>query len=455
MKPTLKTISAAVPLHNEEIEQLLLGCLLARDHAYDEVTYMRESYFYLPVHARIYEHIRRFKESGQIVTPQTLGTYFEKDADLQHVGGGRYLVDLAQLPVSTTQVRSYAETIYQLHLRRAIRALSQNLWSLSDTASMDETPDMLIARAEKFMLEASEMRVKKEARSIADDIAGVVHRARNPQPGISTGIKCLDRKIRGFQKGKLYIIAARPSMGKSALMETCAINAALAAGRPMIFTFEMGHDEVVKRALSRFAEQAVHSGDVESWEAVDKAALEAAELPIWIDDATGLTAADISARARRHKRIHGLDILFIDYLGLVQALDPNMLRVHQLEEITRLLKNLAKELEIPVVLLSQLSRALETREDKRPVLSDLRDSGSIEQDADVVIFLYRHEYYLERERPRVSGLSETKAAEKLADHEAALAKCRGEVTLIIAKQRDGGVGMIDAKFDPIRQYFYD
>lgn len=452
--------TSAVPtLHDQDIEQAFLGCLLVDDAVYDDVAHILPAHFYTPVHGRIFELIKKHKDAGRTITPHQVVQFFANDADLSDAGGATYIHALAANVITTKSAKAHADLIYDLHLRRGIKALAGHLIELADAPDVDISPKQLLASAEKFIYEAGETAASEDTiRHISECTRRTMDRMQQPEIGIRTSIPKLDAMIRGFNPGELYIVAGRPGMGKTALGLTFALNTAISGHKVMFDSLEMPLEQVTQRLLSRLSGENVHSGGAYDADRVAAAARKLDALPLYIDDKSSLTISDIAARARRHKRRYGLDILFIDYLGLVAPEDRRANKVHQIEEITTGLKRLAKDLKIPVVLLSQLSRALEQRDNKRPMLGDLRDSGAIEQDADVVMFVYREEYYRtdegdgeQSQAPRGRVKSKAAEASTLADLEA----MKGRAEIIVAKNRQGRPGTAYLKFDAEGQVFHD
>lgn len=417
--------------HNEDVERALLGALLHNDRIYDDVAFLHPSYFYWESHGRIYAHIKAMKEQGKTVTPQYIAQYFANDNSLPE----NYIIDLADSCVSTTGAKTNAEQIYAMHLRRGLKKLARHLSDLSDNPVIDQAPQELLQAAEDFINEASKIDNSDTVRHIADKLDDAMDQFKTPPMGVKSGITQLDNLLRGYQPAKLYILGGRPAMGKTAMGLTHAINAATMGKKTLKFSLEMKHSEIQGRLIKRYGPDGTEIKD--SW--------------LWIDDKAGLTVADIAQRSRRHKRRHGLDIIFIDYLGLIRPIDKRAQMVHQIAEITGALKNLAKDLDVPVVLLCQLNRAVEKQDNKRPTLADLRDSGAIEQDADVVMFIYREEYYLANGPAQSSNYRKNSDA----DHLNALQNAKGKAEIIIAKNRHGRTGTVELKFDAERQWFHD
>ena len=448
--------------HNMEAEQGLLGALLYDNRAYDRIAdKLKPDEFYFAQHARIYAAIIESIEAGRQASPVTLKDRFENDPDLQNVGGARYLAELLASVVSVFNAEDYAVTIRGMHRRRAIIRLAAEM---RDIASRDcRDAEEILADAERALTALSDEKqgdiapvssAVTDARKWMDDVKS----GRLVQ--FKTGYKELDYKSGGLFGKTLYIIAGRPGMGKTALAVNIADN--IGKEKPVLFlSLEMPASELGMRliaartGISVSAQREVHGLSSADWENIDAAEKDIAALNLSIFDTPGISLSGIKSSARRFWRKHGPFVLIIDYLTLIKMDRGIANRVHQIEEITVGLKRLAKELDIPVILLSQLNRGLESRDDKKPNLGDLRDSGSIEQDADVVMFTYREEYYLSRSEPvRKSGQSETKYAEAYADWEAQLKRSRGGAEIIIAKNRQGRTGIVPMRFDGDRQRFY-
>lgn len=448
---------AATSINSEEVEQALLGALLVSDKLFDTIPTVRAEWFYTAVHGRIYEIIRRIKGQGGQATPAAVAQYIGNDRDLQDVGGAEYIRDLADNVVTVTGAAHHVQMLQQMHQRRALLVLARHLHDMSLQADMDTSPAALMAQAEAFIAEATESGRETTLLSMADCYAPALAAAKKPVSGLSTGLPRLTACLRGLQRKRVYVLGGRPGMGKSAAAVTIGVNVAEKGGRVQMFSLEMEHTELMQRIMSRYSDRAVHSGGVRSdeWDEVESKTADITKMPFWIDDAAGLTITEIFARARRQKRTNGLDLLIIDHLGLIVPEDRRANRVHQVGEITNMIKRMAKELDVPVLLLCQLSRAVEGRDDKRPTMSDLRDSGEIEQDADVVIFLYRHEYYLEREKPDTAKMGDQRAAAALGEWQDAMTRAKGKIDLIVAKNRSGEMGIIHAKADLARQVIYE
>lgn len=445
--------------HNLDAEQGLLGALLVDNRAMERVTdFLRAEHFYAPAHQRIFEAIHRLIDRGQTASPVTLKTYFEKDEDLAPVGGAQYLADLASSMVTIINAEDYGRTIYELHLRRQLISLGENIVNDAYQHTLDRDAQNAIEEAEGQLFklaESGESRggfvTLKESVGKAIEIAENARKMGGQISGVTTGLLDVDTMLGGLHNSDLLILAGRPSMGKTALATNMAFNAALryaeTGGKEGaivgMFSLEMSADQLATRILADQAEisgDAIRKGNIkqEDFRRFAEASQKLSQVPLYIDDTPALSISAVRTRARRLKRQKGLGMLVIDYLQLLHGTGSKQStenRVNEVSEITRGLKAIAKELQIPVLALSQLSRAVEQREDKRPMLSDLRESGSIEQDADVVMFVFRKEYYLERLRPDDSAGSEKILAwQDGMDRSKSMAEC------IIAKQRHGPIG---------------
>ncbi|MFP4386357.1 MAG: replicative DNA helicase [Alphaproteobacteria bacterium] len=450
--------------HNSEAEQGLLGALLVDNRAYEKISdTLRAEYFFIPVHQRIYTAISQFIERGQTASPVTLKGYFEEDEDLSELGGGLYLADLAGSIISVINVRDYAQTIYELHMRRELISLGEDVVNEAHSLKLDSSVMDTIDTAEARLFSLAENGETKggftslrDSVLVSIEIAEKAFKAKGHVTGFTTGLRDMDRQLGGLHPSDLIILAGRPSMGKTALATNIAFNSArIYAGsggqegaRVGFFSLEMSADQLATRILADVASISAHAikqGNIkqDDFQSFVKASQELAQVPLYIDDTPALTIGAVRTRARRLKRQHGLDMLVIDYLQLLRgsgSRQSESSRVNEVSEITRGLKAIAKELNIPVLALSQLSRSVEQREDKKPMLSDLRESGSIEQDADVVMFVYREEYYLHRAEPELGTEKHMKWQEKC---ERALNV--GEA--IIAKARHGPIGSVRMHFD--------
>ncbi|MEN3950527.1 replicative DNA helicase [Iodidimonas sp. SYSU 1G8] len=454
--------------HNLEVEQALLGVILNNNDAANRVSFVMAEHFFDPLHQRIFATAMRLIERGQLAIPATLKTYMESDVGLREVGGPQYLARLAAAATSMLHAEEYGRTIYDLALRRQLILIGEETvhnateadTELSATSQIEQAEQKLFTLAESGQ---SEEGFKPFSRSIHAAIENIdaARKREGKLTGVSTGMRAMDELLGGLHKSDLIILAGRPSMGKTALATNIAFNAAkkwhqskLDGEDPMqgggavvgFFSLEMSAEQLAARMLSEQAEvpsEKLRRGDMshEQFRALVRASQEIEDIPLFIDDTPALSIAGVMSRARRLKRQHNLGMVVIDYLQLARPSGQQKTenRVQEVSEITRGLKALAKTLNVPVLALSQLSRSVEQREDKRPQLSDLRESGSIEQDADVVMFVYRDEYYHERKQPEMGTPAH---AEWLERGE----RVRGVAEVIIGKQRHGPTGVARLHF---------
>lgn len=458
--------------HNQEAEQGLLGALLVDNRGLEKIgDFLKATHFFVPAHQRIYDAISRMVERGQNASPVTLKNYFENDTDLKDVGGPQYLVDLAAGVISVVNTADYARTIYELHLRRELIALGEEVVNESYEHDLESPITETIERAEARLFEIAETGESKgQFQTLRDSVAAAIKQAEKAfnteghVTGVTTGLTDMDKKLGGFQNSDLVILAGRPSMGKTALATNMAFRAAEAyansGGREGavvgFFSLEMSADQLAMRILadcSGVPSDAIRKGMIkqEDFRSFAQASQKLSQVPLYIDDTPALTIGAVRTRARRLKRQFGLGMLVIDYLQLLRGSGSRQSsenRVIEISEITRGLKAIAKELAIPVIALSQLSRQVEQREDKRPQLSDLRESGSIEQDSDVVMFVYREEYYLSRAEPEPGTDKHLKWQERMGE-------VHNVAENIIAKQRHGPIGTVRLHFNPNLTRFSD
>jgi replicative DNA helicase len=455
--------------HSIEAEQQLLGAILTNNEVYDRVSQIiSASHFYEPVHARIYELCAARITKNTLASPVTMASFMDKDAGLKELGGAEYLARLAASAIAAFAARDYAQMIYNLAIRRELIQLGQDISARAGEVTVEEEPKDQITKAEQALYNlAVEGQSDSGFQSFLSAVTTAVDTANNAYKrdgglaGISTGLIDLDKKLGGLHKSDLLILAARPSMGKTSLATNIAFSIAKAYKRGPLadgtegtvnggvvgfYSLEMSAEQLAARVLSEASEvpsERIRRGDMT--EAEFRRFVDAAKTlescPLFIDDTPALPISQLAARARRLKRTHGLDLLIIDYLQLVRPASAKDSRVNEVSEITQGLKAIAKELNIPVVALSQLSRQVENREDKRPQLADLRESGSIEQDADVVMFIFREEYYKEREKPSDHEL------EKMAQWQDDMERLHGKAEIIIGKQRHGPIGTVELSFE--------
>jgi len=460
--------------HNLEAEQGLLGMILIDNKNIEKVNdLIKPDHFSHPTHGKIYETIIRMVDKGLEAKATTLKDYFEKDEGLAGVGGTQYLVELATEVPLLNDIKDYARTIYDRHLRREIIRFNQDMSSMAFNYAIEQDADNIITEAESRLFKLAESGQSgqtgfvtlRDSVKVALEYAEKAYQSDTHVTGVTTGLRDLDQKLGGLHNSDLLILAARPSMGKTSLAVNIAFNAAKAwkgqggvggGARVGFFSLEMSSDQLATRILSEqsgISGDAIRKGQIKEADfiAFVQASQTIASIPLFIDDTPALTIGQLRTRARRLKRQHGLELLVIDYLQLLQGSGTRQSegnRVLEISEITRGLKAIAKELQIPVIALSQLSRAVEQRDDKRPQLSDLRESGSIEQDADVVMFIYRREYYLSREEPeRKGGEDGVKFNERYEQWRQDLESCAKTADVIVAKQRHGPIGTVSLFFD--------
>ena len=453
--------------HSIEAEQQLLGALLTNNDIYDRIAgIIGPQHFYEPVHARIFETAAARIAKNNLASPVTLKAFLEGDEGLKELGGPAYLVRIAGAAVSAYAAKDYAQMIYDMAIRRQLIELGHEMSARAATMDVKSEPREQIVEAEQKLYKLSEQGQTESGfqsflRAVTDavNMANAAYQRDGGLAGISTGLMDLDKKLGGLHPSDLLILAGRPSMGKTSLATNIAFNVAKAYRRGTrhdgtegavdggvvgFYSLEMSAEQLAARVLSEAAEvpsEQIRKGDMteEEFRRFVEAAKALEACPLYIDDTPALPIAQLAARARRLKRTHGLDLLIVDYLQLVRGTAEN--RVNEIAEISMGLKAIAKELNIPVIALSQLSRQVESREDKRPQLSDLRESGSIEQDADVVMFVFREEYYVEREKPSDDRMDEIAAWQERME------RLHGKAEVVIGKQRHGPIGTVELSFD--------
>jgi replicative DNA helicase len=437
---------------------------------------LRPEHFFEPLHARIYEAILRLTDSNRVANPVTLKPLFDGDEGMKEVGGPAYLAQLTGSGAAVIGARDFAGQIYDLALLRALVGVGRGLVEGALDTSEDVAPLAQIERAESELYRvAEEGGAEGKAKSFAEASRMAVEMAERALnsgghlSGITTGLEALNTKMGGLHRSDLIIVAGRPGMGKSALGTNMAVSAAkrflrdaedgIAAEKSAgagvaLFSLEMSADQLATRILaeeSRIISENLRTGRIsrDEFRNLARAAAELQTLPLYIDDTPGLTIAALRARARRLKRQKGIGMIVVDYLQLLQGTGRGGAenRVQEISEISRGLKQLAKELNVPVIALSQLSRQVEQREDKRPQLSDLRESGSIEQDADIVLFIYREDYYLKAVEPDYPMPNETDKIAKYEEWNAKYSSAAGKAEVIVAKQRHGSTGIVRVKFE--------
>jgi replicative DNA helicase len=461
-------IADAMP-HSIEAEQQLLGAILTNNDIFDRIaSVIQAEHFYEPVHARIFNVASSRIAKNNLASPVTLKAFMEDDEGLAELGGPAYLARLAGAAISAFAARDYAQMIYDLAIRRELMGLGRDIADRASKVDVDSEPAEQIVEAEQRLYQLAEAGQAESgfqsflsAVTQAVNTANAAYQRDGNMSGVSTGLTDMDKKLGGLHGSDLLILAGRPSMGKTSLATNIAYNVAKAYKKGILpdgtegaidggvvgfYSLEMSADQLAARILSEASEvpsEQIRRGDMT--EAEFRRFVEAAKqleaCPLFIDDTPALPISQLAARARRLKRTHGLDVLIIDYLQLVRGTGRSENRVNEISEITMGMKAIAKELQIPVIALSQLSRQVENREDKRPQLSDLRESGSIEQDADVVMFVYREEYYKEREKPGDHEL------DKMAIWQEEMENLHGKAEVVIGKQRHGPIGTVELSFE--------
>ena len=445
--------------HNLEAEQSLLGALLLDNDCMEDIgDILLPNHFYSPVHTRIYQAIVRLVDNKQLASPVTLKNHFDHDGDLSDVGGADYLNELAINVSSLVNSKDYANMIKDLYTRRQLVLIGEELSKESRKYDIEIPAEKLIEGSEKELYDLSESgEGKRGFTSLVDSIgmaiknAEVAYKSDGGVSGLTSGLTDLDKKIGGFHPSALNILAGATAMGKTSLAVNIAFNAVKAGAKVAFFSLEMSAEELGARILSDAARVPSHKmrkGDLNEKDflAMTEAVNTLMNADMFIDDTPAISLPVLRSRARRLQRTKGLDMIVVDYLQLMTtgALSKADARHLEIGEISRGLKGLAKELAVPVIALAQLNRGVSQRDDKRPMLSDLRESGSIEQDADLVMFVHRDEYYIEREEPKDT---EEKYAEKYAKWLEKIAKAQNKADLIIAKQRHGPVGTVHLFFD--------
>jgi len=455
--------------HNIEAEQSLLGAILVNNDAFYRVSdFLEPKHLYEPIHQTIFETAGSLIRMGKIATPVTLKTFLPADIDLGGMTVSQYLARLAAEATTIINAHDYGRTVYDLALRRDLIRIGEDMVNVAFDAPVDFAPRAQIEDAERRLYELAEtgrydggFQRFSQALTTAVDMAANAYKRDGKLSGIATGLRDLDVKMGGLQSSDLIIIAGRPGMGKTALATNIAYNVAKAhrseiqadgnsktvnGGIVGFFSCEMSAEQLATRILAEqtsIASSLIRRGGITEadFEKIRDYSIELQTLPLFVDETGGLSIAQLAARARRLKRQKGLDLIVVDYIQLLQGSQRRSdNRVQEVTEITTSLKALAKELTVPIIALSQLSRQVENRDDKRPQLADLRESGSIEQDADVVLFVYREEYYLANKEPRIG----TPEYEKW---QLDMSLVHGRAEVIIGKQRHGPTGTVDLQFE--------
>jgi replicative DNA helicase len=462
--------------HNIEAEQALLGAILVNNEAFDRVSdYLEPGHFYEGIHGEVFDVARTMIRSGKHVSPVTIKSYIP-ERDLGGLSVQRYLIALMTNATTTINAAAYGRLVYEMAMRRSLIVIGEEISQRAFDAPPDEAPRAQIENAERQLYALAEsgryeggFQNFDKALKTALDMAAAAYRRDGGLSGVATGLRDLDAQMGGLQKSDLVIIAGRPAMGKTSLATNIAYNIArgfkpqrkedgtieaVNGGRVGFFSLEMSAEQLATRIIaeqSGISSSDIRRGKIEhdDFMRLQDAVADMQRAPLYIDQTGGISIAQLTARARRLKRQHGLDLIVIDYLQLLSGSGRRSdNRVQELTEITTGLKALAKELEVPVVALSQLSRQVENRDDKRPQLSDLRESGSIEQDADVVMFVYREEYYLKGKEPMPGTAEHIQWQDEMN-------KVHGKAEIIIGKQRHGPTGTVQMQFDASVTRFSD
>ena len=460
------------PPQNVEAEQALLGAILSNNQALEKVgEFLRPEHFSLPVHGEIYRALCHYSEQGRIADPVTLKAYFKDREELKEVGGADYLVQLALSATAIINVADYGKTIFDCYLRRQLISVGSDMVNDAFDTQLESDSVQQIEKAEKKLYDiANEGQTDGGPKQFSDALKKSLEsvekamKAADGLSGVTTGLLDMDERLGGLHNSDLIILAGRPAMGKTALATTIAFNAACRFAEEnkknpvkksvAFFSLEMSAEQLATRILSAKAQVPSHlmrTGKLTDAQFDDLAAsIELLnQLPLYVDETPGITVNAIKNRARRLKRDKnkGLGLVVVDYLQLLLSAGRSENRVQELSEMTRALKIMAKDLDVPVLVLSQLSRLVEQRDNKRPLLSDLRESGSIEQDADIVMFVYRDIYYVENDIPK-QHLNETKEKFILRceEWEKKKEEIKNQAEVIISKQRHGPVGTVKLFF---------
>jgi len=451
--------------NNIEAEQAILGTILVSNEIFDEInTIISNINFYDPMHQKIFAAIESLIYKGMLANPITLKNYFENEKDDLNIP--EYLVKITKFSTSSRQAIEYSKIIYDMYVRRELIKISENTIDTAKQKDLNVSGQNIIENSERLLFDLAEKGsfssslIKfDEAMKLTIEMASNAYKNDEGIVGVPTGLTDLDDTLGGLHESDLIIIAGRPSMGKTALATNIAFNAAQrlqASGKKSciaFFSLEMSSEQLSTRILaeqSRIKSNDIRRGRIsdEQFDKFIETSKNISELPLYIDETPAISIAALSNRARRIKRLHGLDMLVVDYIQLVRATNTKDGRVQEISEITQGLKAIAKELAIPVLALSQLSRAVEHRDDKKPQLSDLRESGSIEQDADVVMFVFREAYYLERKEPRPATVEH-------AEWQAKMNEVSNLAEIIIGKHRHGPTRSIMLEFEAMFTKFKD
>jgi replicative DNA helicase len=469
LAPEAGTPAYRVAPHNIEAEQGLLGAILVNNDAFYRVSdFLEPKHFFEPIHSLIFETSASLIRAGKIATPVTLKTFVPAETDIGGMTVAQYLARLAAEATTIINAQDYGRTVYDLSIRRDLIRVGEDMVNVAFDAPVDFAPRAQIEDAEKKLYDLAEsgrydggFQKFSQALTVAVDMAAAAYSRDGNLSGLASGLREMDTKMGGLQPSDLIVLAGRPAMGKTALATNIAFNIARAwrgevqadgqmksvdGGIVGFFSLEMSAEQLATRILAErtgISSSSIRRGGISEadFDKIRDHSIEMQNLPFYVDDSGGLSISQLTARARRLKRQKGLDLLIIDYIQLLSGSGRKSdNRVQEVTEITTGLKALAKELSVPIIALSQLSRQVENRDDKRPQLSDLRESGSIEQDADVVLFVYREEYYLQSKEPRPG----TPEHEKW---QLDMSLVHGKAEVIIGKQRHGPTGTINLQFD--------
>ena len=456
--------------HNIEAEQALLGAILVNNEAFFRVSdFLEPAHFFEPVHRRIFQVAGEIIRANKVATPVTLKTFLPADLAIGDINLAQYLARLAAEATTIINAEDYGRSVYDLAIRRSLIVIGEDMVNEAYDAPVDKTPRVQIEDTERRLFELAErghydggFHAFETALLTAIDMASAAYKRDGHLSGLATGLEDLDRLMGGLQASDLVILAGRPGMGKTALATNIAFHVArnwrgevqpdgsmktVNGGIVGFFSLEMSSEQLATRIIAE--QSGVPSSDIRrgkinenQFSEIVAAAREMQRVPLFVDQTGGLAIAQLAARARRLKRQRGLDLVVVDYIQLLQGSSRRGAdnRVQEVTEITNQLKALAKELAVPILALSQLSRQVENREDKRPQLADLRESGSIEQDADVVMFVFREEYYLKNKEPKPGTM-------EYEQWQAEMEQVHGLAEVIIGKQRHGPTGSVRLQFE--------
>ena len=461
---------------NIEAEQSLIGSVLFDNKVLEDLpTNFATRHFFDPLHATIFDACIFLIDNGRLADPLTLKSYLKQDDLQRDMDIEKYLSELREGVVSLSKAKFYAEEIRNCYVRRSLIRIGDELINKSVNPTLDVTPDQEISNteeqlynlAEKDQINSGPLDFKSVLASATNQINEAYNR-KGKLSGIDTGFSGLNRQLGGLNKSDLLVLAGRPAMGKTALATNIGFNAAKSSKLEknesiLIFSLEMSAEQLAQRILaeqSTIDSHKLRSGDLNETEFSKLVSTQndILNLPFFIDDTPAISVGQIASRARRLKRTHGLSVIIIDYIQLIQGSKASEAqgRVQEVSNITRGLKSLAKELNVPILALSQLSRAVEQREDKRPILADLRESGSIEQDADVVMFVYREEYYLDKSEPtQRDNENQESFNERFLKWQDRRNMAEGKAEIIISKQRHGPTGIVQVQFEAKFTRFMD